>query len=258
MRVDAPPRRPFVIGNTDCDKMRHSWPAGQGIPPNAGLDEVRGRVSTLLFWMPRSPRAAGARGARRVPASTAAIWRNTVKTLKISALALFSALTLAACGDDGGTGPGGLRVGQFEGEIRGVLDTGLAGDAESGYYSIQGLHDFIVLTDYARGVQINIFESEDEFFEGRWTIEDEGDFDSRIVAWVEDLETGETFGSVSGTLDLDRVRGGGIEGSATFTAESDDVFGDFITVDVVFNTDYAGGLGFNLSPSSSVRAKVVR
>lgn len=181
-----------------------------------------------------------------------------MKTLKISALALFSALTLSACSDDGGTGPGGLREGQFEGEIRGVLDTGLTGDAESGYYSVQGFHDFIVLTDYARGVQINIYESEDEFSEGRWTIEDEADFDSRIVAWVEDLETGETFGSVSGTLDVDRVGGGGIEGSAAFTAESDDVFGDFITVDVVFSTDYAGGLGFSHSPSFSARAKVSR
>lgn len=174
-----------------------------------------------------------------------------MKTLKISALALFSALALAACGGDGGTGPGGLREGQFEGEIRGVLDTGLAGDAESGYYSIQGFHDLIVLTDYARGLQINIYESEDEFSGGRWTIEDEEDFDSRIVAWVEDLETGETFGSVSGTLDLDRVRSGGIEGSAVFTAESDDVFGDFITVDVVFSTDYVGGFSFNRSPSFS-------
>lgn len=174
-----------------------------------------------------------------------------MKTLKISALALFSALTLAACDGDGGTGPGGLREGQFEGEIRGVLDTGLVGDAESGYYSVQGFHDFIVLTDYARGVQINIYESEDEFIEGRWTIEDEEDFDSRIVAWVEDLETGETFGSVSGTLDVDRARSGGIQGSATFRAESDDVFGDFITVDVVFNTDYVGGFSFNRSPSFS-------
>ena len=66
---------------------------------------------------------------------------------------------------------------------------------------------------------------------------------------MEDLETGETFGSVSGTLDVDRMRSGGIEGSARFTAESDDVFGDFITVDVVFNTDYVGGISFNRSPS---------
>lgn len=174
-----------------------------------------------------------------------------MKTLKISTLALFSVLTLAGCDGDGGTGVTGLRQGQFEGEVSGVLDTGLSGDAESGYYSVQGFHDFIVLTDYARDVQISIYESEDEFSDGRWSIEDEEDFDSRIVAWVEDLETGETFGSVSGTLDLDRVRSGGIEGSAVFTAESDDFPGDFISVDVVFNTDYAGELGFSRSPSFS-------
>jgi hypothetical protein len=44
---------------------------------------------------------------RPVPASTAAIGRIAVKTLKISTLALLSVLALAACDDDGGTGPGG-------------------------------------------------------------------------------------------------------------------------------------------------------
>jgi hypothetical protein len=174
-----------------------------------------------------------------------------VKTLKISALALVSALTLAACDGDGGTGIGGLRQGQFEGEVSGVLDTGLSGEAESGYAVVQGLQDLIVLTDRVRNVQVAIYESEDEFFEGRWSIDDENDFDSRIIAYVQDLETGETFSSVSGTLDLVDVRSGGIEGSAVFTAESDDFNGDFISVDVVFHTDYTNSISFSRSPSFS-------
>jgi hypothetical protein len=174
-----------------------------------------------------------------------------VKTLKISALALVSALTLAACDGDGGTGIGGLRQGQFEGEVSGVLDTGLSGDAQSGYAVVQGLQDLIVLTDYTRDVQVAIYESTDEFFEGRWSIDDENDFDSRIVAYVQDTRTGETFSSVSGTLDLVDVRSGGIEGSAVFTAESDDFPGEFITVDVVFHTDYTNDISFSRGPSFS-------
>lgn len=178
-----------------------------------------------------------------------------MKTLKISALAILSALTLAACDATDGIGPGGLRQGQFEGEVSGVLDTYVEGEAESGYAVAAGFHDLIVLTDYTRDVQIAIYESEDEFFEGRWSIDDENDFDSRIVAYVQDLETGETFSSVSGTLDLADVRSGSIEGRAVFTAESDDFNGDFISVDVSFFTDYNGNIGFNLSPSFSRAAK---
>lgn len=179
-----------------------------------------------------------------------------VKKLKISAFALVSALSLAACGDDGdGTGIGGLNRGRFEGEISGALDIGLSGEAESGEAVVSGLHDIIVLTDAARDIQIAIYDSEDEFSEGRWNIEDEEDFDSRIIGYVQDLETGETFGSVSGTMDLDEVSGGGIEGTAVFTAESDDFPGDFITVDVVFNTDFTSNISVNRSPSLSVGQK---
>jgi hypothetical protein len=178
-----------------------------------------------------------------------------VKTLKISALALFSVLSFAACDDVGGTGVTGLRQGQFEGEISGVLDIGLSGEAVSSYAVREGVHDLIVLTDYSRNVQVVIYETEDEFFEGRWTIEDEEDFDSRVLAYVEDLETGESFGSVSGTLDLVDVRGSSIEGSAIFTAESDDFPGEFITVDVVFRTDFERNVGFNLGPSLSRAGK---
>ena len=181
-----------------------------------------------------------------------------MKTLRISALALVSALSLAACDGDGGTGIGGLRQGQFEGEVSGVLDTGVAGEAESGYAVVQGLQDLIVLTDRVRGVQIAIYESEDEFFEGRWSIDDESDSFARIIAYVQDLETGETFGSVNGTLDLVDVRSGGIEGSAIFTAESDDFPGDFITVDVIFHTDYRSNISFSRSPSFSVGEKTAR
>lgn len=178
-----------------------------------------------------------------------------MKTLKISALALAGALSLAACDGDGGIGPGGLRQGQFEGEVSGVLDTFVSGEAESGYALNPGEQDLIVLTDFTRDVQIALYNSEEEFFEGRWSIEDENDFSSRIVGYVQDLETGETFGSVSGTLDLEDVDGGGIAGRATFTAESDDFDGDFITVDVDFNTRYDGDIVFSRSPSLEARVK---
>jgi hypothetical protein len=179
-----------------------------------------------------------------------------VKTLRISALALVSALALGACGDDGGTGPGGLGQGRFEGDISGSLDIGLAGDADSGYGFRPGEVDLIILTDRTRNIEIALFDSEGEFTEGRRTIEDENDFDSRIIGYVVDLDTGESFGSVSGTLDLNNVTDGGrIQGSARFTAESDDFDGDFITVDVAFNTDYAGSIDFNLSPSFSQAQK---
>lgn len=181
-----------------------------------------------------------------------------MKTLRNSALALVSALTLAACDGDGGTGVGGLREGQFEGEITGVLDTDLSGEARSGYAVVQGLQDLIVLTDHARDVQVAIYEAEDEFSEGRWRIDDENDFDSRIVAYVHDMATGETFSSVSGTLDVADVRRGGIEGSAVFTAESDDFDGDLITVDVVFHTEYTNDISFSRSPSLNASAKISR
>lgn len=175
-----------------------------------------------------------------------------MKTLKIAALTLVSILTLGACDSDGGTGVGGLSQGRFEGEIEGVLDLQLAGSARSGYGFTENETDLIVLTDVARDIEITIFDSEGEFRAGTRAIEPDDDFSSRIVASVLDLRTGETFGSVNGTLDLDRVTSGGrIEGAARFTAESYDVFGDFVTVDVVFNTSYAGGIDFSLSPSFS-------
>lgn len=174
-----------------------------------------------------------------------------MKTLKISALALVSALSLAACDGDGGTIVGGLPRGQFEGEVSGVLDTSVRGEAESGGAFIQTAHDVIVLTDFTEDVQIVIYDSEDNFREGRWTIEDEEDFDGRVLAYVQDLRTGETFGSLSGTLDLEDVRSGGIAGSASFRAESDETFGDFVTVNVDFNTDYSNNISVSRSPSTS-------
>lgn len=174
-----------------------------------------------------------------------------MKTLKISALALVSALSLAACDGDGGTLGGGLPRGQFEGEVSGVLDTFVSGEAESGSVFIQGGQDVIVLTDFTEDVQIVIYDSEDDFREGRWTIENEDDFDGRVLAYVQDLRTGETFGSVSGTLDLQDVRSGGIQGGASFRAESDDTFGDFINVNVDFSTDYSGNISVSRSPSPS-------
>lgn len=175
--------------------------------------------------------------------------------LKFSAAALVSALSLTACDSDNGTGPDDLRRGQFEGEISGSLDIDMQGDAESGFAFSQQFHDLIVLTDFQRNIQVGIFESEGEFVEGRFRIDDENDPSYRIIAWVQDLDTGEFFNSVSGTLDVDDVTSSGIRGSAVFTAESEDVPGDLVTVDVVFNTDYQGDISFSRSPSFSVSEK---
>lgn len=173
-----------------------------------------------------------------------------MKTLKISALALVSALSLAACDGDGGTLVGGLPRGQFEGEVSGVLDTFVRGQAQSGYDDFsRGGQDVIVLTDFTEDVQIVIYDTDGDFREGRWNVDDEDNLGGRVFAYVEDLRTGETFGSVNGTLDVGDVRGSGIEGRATFTAESDFEFGDFITVDVDFSTSYTGDISFNRSPS---------
>ena len=174
--------------------------------------------------------------------------------LKISALALVSALSLAACDDDNGTGPDDLRRGQFQGQISGSLDTDIRGDAESGFAISQQFHDLILLTDLQRNIQVGIFDSEDEFAEGRFGIDDENDASSRIIAWVQDLDTGDFFNSVSGTLDIDDVTSNGIRGSANFTAESEDVPGDIVTVDVVFNTAFQADISFR-SPSFPVGAK---
>lgn len=174
-----------------------------------------------------------------------------MKTLKISALALFSVLSFAACGDDGGTGPGGLREGRFEGDVSGELDIRLDGQAESGDYFNSGDHDVIVLYDAERNIEIGIRDTEGEFNTGRRTIENEDDFDSRYVAYLIDYDTNDSYGSVSGTLDLDRVTSGGVEGAARFTAEHDDFSGEFVTVDVIFNTDYNSNI-FSLSRSPSL------
>lgn len=178
-----------------------------------------------------------------------------MKTLKISVLALVSALSLTACDDDNGTGPDDLRRGQFEGEISGSMDVDVRGDAESGFAFNEQFHDLIVLTDLQRNIQVSIFESEDEFVEGRFQIDDETDPSSGIIAFVQDLDTGKFFNSVSGTLDIDDVTSNGIRGSARFTAESEDAPGVLVTVDVVFNTDFQGDISFSRSPSFSVGAK---
>lgn len=173
-----------------------------------------------------------------------------MKTLNISALAAFAALSLAACDGDGGTGVAGLREGQFEGVVSGVVDARLVGDAVSGS-SEPGFHDVIVLTDYAQDLEVTLFHSTDEFYEGRVNIEDALNINSDVIAYVQDLRTGEYFDSLNGTLDLVDVRSGGIEGSARFTAESEDFAGEYVTVDVVFNADYSGSINYNLSPSFS-------
>lgn len=180
--------------------------------------------------------------------------KNTMQLLRISGIIIASALSLSACDGDGLTDPGGLRIGQFEGQIAGTLDGRLDGEAVSGS-TVSGFHDVIVLTDDRRGIEITLYHDTDEFFEGRYRIGDAVAMDEPIVAYVRLLDTGEYFDSLDGEIDLHDVHGGGIEGTASFRAESDEVFGEIVDVDVAFSTDYTGNISFSLSPSLSVGAK---
>lgn len=211
---------------------------------------LRGPVFRLRPTSSRRPRTGDAREA--YPALPQTIWneRNTVKLLKISVLAMVSALSLAACGRDGLTDPTGLRRGQFDGQIAGTLSGRLDGEAVSGS-SVSGFHDVIVLTDYAQDIEVTIVHDTDEFYEGRFSIGDAIVQDRPITAWVRLMDTGEYFDSLNGVIDLYRVDGGGIEGTASFSAESDEVIGDIVNVDVTFSTGYAGRIDYNLSPSLS-------
>jgi hypothetical protein len=173
-----------------------------------------------------------------------------VKLLKISALAMVAALSLAACGRDGPTDPGGLRIGQFDGQIAGTLGGRLEGEAVSGS-TVLGYHDIIVLTDYAGHIEITIVHDTDEFFLGRYPIGDAVTGYQPIVAYVHLLNTGEWFESLHGVIDISSMHTNGFEGTASFSAESDEVIGDIVNVDVSFITDYAGHIDFNLSPSFS-------
>ncbi len=173
-----------------------------------------------------------------------------MKTLKIFALALAGTLSLAACGRDGVTGPGGLRIGQFDGQISGSLGGRLEGEAVSGS-TVSGYHDIIVLTDYAAQIEITLYHDTDEFYLGRYPIGDAVTGYQPIVAYVHLLDTGEWFESLNGVIDIDNLYTNGIEGTASFSAESDEVVGDIVNVDVSFATDYAGHIDFNLSPSFS-------
>ena len=176
--------------------------------------------------------------------------------LKIFALALGSALSLAACDRDGITDPDDLRLGQFEGQITGSLGGRLEGEALSGS-TFTGMHDLIILTDYQQGIEVTLYHSTDEFFEGRFSIGD-AFRDDDIVAYVRLLDTGEWFDSMDGVIDLHDVRGSSIAGTASFRAESEDVIGDIVDVDVSFVTDFDGSIDFNLSPTFSVSPKSQR
>lgn len=177
-----------------------------------------------------------------------------MKLLKICALAMAPALTLAGCDAGGISGPGGLRSGQFDGQIAGTLGARLEGEAVSGS-TVSGFHDVIVLTDDEEAIEITLYHDTDEFHEGRFSIGDAVTMDRPIVAYVRLLDTGEYFDSLDGVIDLHDVHGGGIRGTASFRAESDEVLGDVVDVDVSFVTDYAGRIDFNLNPSFSTGAK---
>lgn len=184
-----------------------------------------------------------------------------MKMLKIPVVALLGALSFTACGDGGGTGIGDLREGRFEGEIEGVLDGRITGEAYSGSTAFD-FHDLIVLTDFANGVEVVIVNAEDEFFEGRAPIGDAAFFDEEVVAWVYLFDTDEEFESLSGTIDIDEVTSNNIDGTARFTAESTTSSGDVIEVDVAFRTffdsDLGGGLNAGRRPAAAIRTHVKR
>jgi hypothetical protein len=173
-----------------------------------------------------------------------------VKLLTISALAAAAALSLGACGHDGLTGSDGLRIGQFDGQIAGTLGGRLEGEAVSGS-TVPGYHDIIVLTDYAQNIEITLYHDDDEFFLGRYAIGDAVTGYLPIVAYVRLLDTGEWFDSLHGVIDIAGTHTNGFDGTASFSAESEEVPGDIVNVDVSFITDYAGNIDFNLSPSFS-------
>jgi hypothetical protein len=229
--------------------MRNSTPPRKASP--AAPDWiVRHPVFRLRPSFPSRPRTGGAREASPALPQTIQNERNTVKMLKISALAIAAALSLGACGRDGLTDPTGLRIGQFDGQIAGTLGGRLVGEAISGSTE-PGFHDIIVLTDYTEDIEITIVHDTDEFYEGRFSIGDAIAQNQPITAWVRLMDTGEYFDSLNGTIELYEVRGGSIEGAASFSAESDEVLGDIINVDVTFFTDFAGNISYNLSPSFS-------
>lgn len=174
--------------------------------------------------------------------------------LKISILALASALSLAGCDRGGLTDPDDLNPGQFEGEITGRANSFLDGEALSGS-TVSGFHDVIVLTDYSEDIEVILYHETDEFFEGRHSIGDAVAGNQPIVAYVHLLRTGEWFDSLTGVIDLYDVYDGGITGIASFRAESEEVLGEIVDVEVSFVTDWAGRIDFNLSPSFSAGAK---
>ena len=193
-------------------------------------------------------------GRVRTPRRTAATRRDTVKMLKISVLAIAGTLTFAACDAGRVIAPGDLPMGRFEGEIRGTLRGLLRGDAVSGS-TVAGYHDVIVLTDHQQRIEVTLFNEPDEFFPGRFPIGDAVLANQDVVAYVRDLDTGEWFDSLDGVIDLYEVGGWGIRGTAVFRAESADVPGDVVDVDVAFAADYVGSISFALSPSFSIGDK---
>jgi len=233
--------------------MRNPRDEGKAALPRVAADG-RGTVSGLRLPPPSRPSPGGAREAHSALHPNAANRRNTVRMLKISVLALASALSLAACDRDGLTDPDDLRDGQFEGVISGSLNGRLDGEALSGS-TVLNLHDAIVLTDYEQGLEIAFYHASGEFTEGRYAIGDPFVGNDDVTAYVRVLDTGEYFDSLDGFIDLDDVRGAGITGRASFRGESDDVPGDIVDVDVTFVTDYAGDIDFNLSPAFSAGAK---
>jgi hypothetical protein len=90
-----------------------------------------------------------------------------------------------------------------------------------------------------------------EFFLGRYAIGDAVTGYLPIVAYVRLLDTGEWFDSLHGVIDIAGTHTNGFDGTASFSAESEEVPGDIVDVDVSFITDYAGNIDFNLSPSFS-------
>jgi len=181
--------------------------------------------------------------------------------MRIPALFLFASLALAACSDDNGVNPGDLDRGDFEGTVRGEFSADVNGSAESGNTPGFG-QDQILLTDVSEETIIFVAHSDDEFTEGRESLAGITD-DSGIFAGI--VVGNRVFFADGGTLDIDDVSSGGIEGTVEFTAievnpNTQQILDDEVTVDVAFNTDYDStccGL-FNVGSVRSISINKVR
>lgn len=182
--------------------------------------------------------------------------------MKLTRLApLLVAAALAAC-DSGGTDPGDLSFGRFDGNLRGDVSTGVEGQAYS--YNTPGYgQDEVVLVDESEGVLVDIYHNTDDFLEGTSNIGDwtQGDAGVLAIVYLEELG-GRYFVSVDGTLRLTDVDGDGVTGEAEFVAvevdpDTEEVLSDEVEVTVAFRAAYDGEVT-GARRAAEVRRAVVR